>query len=85
MQSLPRIGPIPRGVYKILAPAIYGRQKRIPLAPFHSNEMYGRSGFYIYCNEAEASEGINVLNAGAVSDISRSCAGPDRFGYLAVV
>jgi len=66
-QEVQRQGPIPMGLYRALAPRKHPQLGpiAIPLEPSLSNQMYGRSGFYLhgdnrYGNQS-ASEGCIIL------------------------
>lgn len=65
--SMPRMGPIPEGAYHILPSRTHPTlgPVAIPLDPFPTNFMFGRSGFYIHGDNAKgdrsASEGCIIL------------------------
>lgn len=66
-QSVPDIGPIPRGFYNLLEPRdtdTHGPYV-LPLEPFKENQMFGRSGFLIHGDSkqhpGEASHGCIIL------------------------
>ena len=67
-QSIPDVGPIPCGMYRIGAPVdtISHGPYVLPLSPNSSNEMYGRSGFLIHgdsvVSPGKASEGCIILS-----------------------
>lgn len=67
MQNIPRIGPIPRGVYTI-GPAYHDPKKGpcvMRLTPDPDNEMFGRAGFLIHGDNPKqddsASEGCIIM------------------------
>jgi hypothetical protein len=69
------VGPIPEGMYDILAPvnsAIHGPYA-LPLQPDDGNEMYGRSGFLIhgdsFTHPGRASEGCIIISRAAREQI----------------
>lgn len=68
MQSVPDVGPLPQGLYRMLAPIAHDPvvgEFAIPLEPDPANEMWGRSAFFIHGNDPQndhnASEGCIVL------------------------
>ncbi len=81
MQTVPKVGPLPRGRYKI-GPA-YNHPKLGPitmnLTPQQGNQMYGRSEFRIHGDSIHspgtASEGCLCLPPAARSYIARNVAG----------
>ena len=52
-QNIPRVGPLPRGFYTIEQPNNHIGPFSMPLTPDASNEMFGRSGFYIHGDNVE--------------------------------
>lgn len=83
-------GPLPCGMYHVLPARDHPRLGpiAIPLDPFPSTEVFGRSGFFIHGDNAKgdrsASSGCIILNRGARATIAvgKSSAGLD---YLSVV
>ena len=77
-QSVPKVGPVPQGKYKFGTPVAQSHLGpfAIPLIPDPTNEMFGRSDFYMHgdtiSNPGCASEGCiivprNIRNAVASS------------------
>jgi len=70
------VGPIPRGSYKIGPPGPGPSPFSLPLTPDPSNEMCGRSGFYIHgdsiSHPGNASTGCIILNKASREDIVRT-------------
>lgn len=67
-QSIPDVGPLPCGLYRIGAPVdtISHGPYVLPLSPNAANEMFGRSGFLIHgdsvVHPGNASEGCIILS-----------------------
>jgi hypothetical protein len=66
MESVPQVGPLPRGIYSLGDPVEHSRlgPYAIPLIPDSENEMYGRSGFFVHGDtipSGNASEGCIIL------------------------
>lgn len=55
-QEIPNVGPIPEGTYDIGAPQDTEQHGPfvLPLEPYLTNEMYGRSGFLCHGDSLEA-------------------------------
>jgi hypothetical protein len=70
------VGPIPMGSYEIGPPQDSQElgPHAMPLEPFLSNEMYGRSGFWIHGDNSThtASEGCVIMSFAARQAISSS-------------
>jgi hypothetical protein len=69
LESVHDIGPLPRGVYTFGAPVDHTQLGpfAIPLIPDPSNNMYGRSGFYMHGDTETpgcASDGCIVMPPG---------------------
>lgn len=68
MQTVHNVGPIPAGNYFIQKPedTVTHGPYVLPLVPYSSNEMFGRSGFLIHgdsvVNPGTASEGCIILS-----------------------
>jgi len=66
-QSIPRVGPIPRGVWTILPAKNHPRLGRVslPLEAVGTHPIFERSGFYIHgdnaASDGSASEGCIIL------------------------
>jgi hypothetical protein len=66
-QSVPRVGPLPRGEYLIGPPVDHAKlgPVSLPLTPRRSTPMLGRSGFYIHGDNGKgdrsASKGCIIL------------------------
>jgi hypothetical protein len=78
LQSVPNIGPLPRGVYTI-APAIEDAHTgplSMHLIPDVSNEMFGRGSFLIHGDNAQcnrtASEGCIIMQHDVRLKVSES-------------
>lgn len=86
-----RVGPIPRGVYTMLRSRSHPQLGPvvIPLDPWESNEMCGRSAFYIHGDNAKAdrsaSEGCIILGRTTREYIARVVDFPNTRTYLIVV
>jgi len=66
MQSVRKVGPIPRGTYKFLTPVLESHLGpfAIPLLPDPGNIMLGRSGFFMHGDttpSGNASEGCIIM------------------------
>jgi hypothetical protein len=65
-ESIPDIGPIPVGTYRIGTPIGSPTPVAMPLLAFPSNEMFGRSGFMMHGDSIEgpgcASEGCIIMS-----------------------
>ena len=70
-QSVRGVGPLPTGAYRVGRPVDHPRLGPLafPLEPFASNNMEGRSGFYIHGDSrsrpGNASHGCIILNRAA--------------------
>lgn len=87
-QTLDRVGPIPRGVYVCQRMRLSRRvgAKAIPLIPWETNHMFGRTGFYI-CGEENgpaSGEGHIVVPASVRDLIDRERVRLQRGPYLVV-
>lgn len=89
-QSMPRRGPIPRGVYTVDRAKDHPRLGpiSIPLIPWPTNQMFGRSAFLIHGDNAKgdgsASEGCIILGRNIREEIARKSTHPFQ-GWLVVV
>ena len=77
MESVPQVGPLPRGIYTLGEPVEGSRlgPYAIPLAPDPANEMFGRSGFFCHGDtvpSGNASEGCIILPRFARDVLKRS-------------
>lgn len=71
MQHVKNVGPLPVGKYTMLAPRLDGGNLGpyvIPLQPDPSNDMHGRSGFYIHGNSL-----FDRDQNGKLDDASHGC------------
>lgn len=91
MQSIPRVGPIPRGTYEISPARTHSTLGPVALrlAPWPTNEMHGRSAFLIHGDNRErngtASEGCIILDRDIRDRINASWKHGRERAFLVVV
>lgn len=83
MQGVRMIGPLPRGVYTIGQPIEHTKLGpcAVPLTPDPSNDMMGRSAFFIHADTitpGDASEGCIVLGPSIRQRIAASLTEDNR-------
>jgi hypothetical protein len=67
LQNVPKIGPIPVGIYSIGAPVDHPRLGKfsLPLIPDPANEMFGRDDFFCHGDSVHY-EGQHVASEGCI-------------------